>query len=40
LKFAPAACAFKHTVPGDVNMVTVEDVENLVEGYTSRRIKR
>lgn len=40
LKFASAACALKHTVPGDVNMVTVEDVENLVEGDTSGEIKR
>jgi 2-dehydro-3-deoxygluconokinase len=40
LKFASAACALKHTVPGDVNMVTVEDVENLVEGDTSGSIKR
>lgn len=40
LKFASAACALKHTVTGDVNMVAVKDVENLVEGNTSGKIKR
>lgn len=40
VNFAAAACALKHTVEGDVNVVTVEDVKNLVDGNTSGRIKR
>ena len=40
VNFAAAACALKHTVEGDVNMVSVEDVENLVGGNTSGSIKR
>jgi 2-dehydro-3-deoxygluconokinase len=40
VNFAAAACALKHTVEGDANVVTVEDVENLVQGNTSGRIKR
>ena len=38
--FAAAACALKHTVEGDANVVSVDDVNNLVEGNTSGRIKR
>ncbi len=40
LKFANAACALKHTVEGDVNMVSVEDVEFLMKGNTSGKIIR
>ncbi len=40
LKFASAACALKHTVPGDVNMVSLENVNSLMEGDTSGAIKR
>lgn len=40
LNFASAACALKHTVPGDVNMVSLENVINLMEGDTSGTIKR
>lgn len=40
LKFASAACALKHTVPGDVNMVSMENVKDLMEGDTSGAIKR
>ena len=40
LNFATAACALKHTVPGDVNMVSMEDVVSLMEGNTSGSIKR
>lgn len=40
VNFAAAACALKHTVEGDSNVVSVQDVENLVEGNTSGRIKR
>ena len=40
LDFASAACALKHTVPGDVNMVSLENVQNLMEGDTSGAIRR
>jgi len=40
IDFASAACALKHTVPGDVNMVSLENVQNLMEGDTSGAIKR
>ena len=40
LNFASAACALKHTVPGDVNMVSLENVISLMEGDTSGSIKR
>lgn len=40
LKFATAACALKHTVEGDVNMVSRENVVDLMEGNTSGKIIR
>lgn len=40
LNFATAACALKHTVPGDVNMVSLDNVLSLMEGDTSGAIKR
>ncbi len=40
LKFASAACALKHTVPGDVNMVSLENVLSLMEGDTSGALRR
>jgi 2-dehydro-3-deoxygluconokinase len=40
LKFASAACALKHTIQGDVNMVSLENVLSLMEGDTSGSIKR
>lgn len=40
LKFATAACALKHTVEGDANMVSVENVTELMEGNTSGKIIR
>lgn len=40
LDFATAACALKHTVPGDVNMVSLENVTSLMDGNTSGAIKR
>ncbi|WP_276391049.1 sugar kinase [Eudoraea chungangensis] len=40
LAFASAACALKHTVPGDVNMVSLDNVKNLMDGDTSGAIKR
>ena len=40
MDFATAACALKHTIPGDVNTVTLENVKSLMEGNTSGAIKR
>ena len=40
LKFASAACALKHTVPGDVNVVSTEQVLSLMEGNTSGALRR
>lgn len=40
LKFATAACALKHTVEGDANIVSIEDVHDLMEGNTTGKIKR
>jgi len=40
LDFASAACALKHTVPGDVNLVSLENVLSLMEGDTSGAIRR
>jgi 2-dehydro-3-deoxygluconokinase len=40
LEFAVAASALKHTVPGDFNMVSVEEVKNLVMGDASGRVQR
>ena len=40
LEFAVAASALKHTIPGDVNMVTREEVENLAGGDGSGRVQR
>jgi 2-dehydro-3-deoxygluconokinase len=40
IDFASAACALKHTIPGDVNMVSLENVQSLMQGDTSGAIKR
>lgn len=40
LKFANAACALKHTIEGDANMVSKEMVESLMEGSTEGNIIR
>ena len=40
IDFASAACALKHTIPGDVNTVSLENVQSLMEGDTSGAIKR
>ncbi len=40
LEFAVAASALKHTIPGDVNMVSVADVEALVGGSANGRVQR
>lgn len=40
LEFAVAASALKHTIPGDFNMVSKEEVERLAEGDASGRVQR
>ena len=40
LNFATAACALKHTVMGDVNMVSLENIKSLMGGNTSGDLKR
>lgn len=35
LNFAVAASALKHTIPGDLNLVTLSEVQSLVAGNTS-----
>lgn len=40
LEFATAASCLKHTLKGDYNWVTISDVENLVNGDNSGRVRR
>ncbi|WP_461533150.1 sugar kinase [Sinomicrobium sp.] len=40
LSYANAACALKHTIPGDSNLVSVEEVLEVMQGDTGGRIKR
>lgn len=40
LEFATAASCLKHTLKGDFNWVTVQDVESLMKGDASGRVKR
>ena len=40
LDFAIAASAYKHTLKGDFNWATVDDVETLMCGNVSGRVKR
>jgi 2-dehydro-3-deoxygluconokinase len=40
LDFAVAASCLKHTIKGDANLVTVEEVEKLMNGDTSGRVAR
>lgn len=40
LNFAVAASCLKHTIYGDFNMVTVDEVEKLMTGDTSGRVSR
>lgn len=40
INFAVAASALKHTVPGDYNRVTLEEVEALAKGDASGRVQR
>lgn len=40
LEFANAACALKHTILGDANLVSVQEVLEVMDGNTGGRIKR
>ena len=40
LDFANAACALKHTILGDVNLVSVAEITEVMHGNTGGRIKR
>jgi 2-dehydro-3-deoxygluconokinase len=40
LEFATAACALKHTIEGDVNTASVEEVETLVKGENIGKLLR
>ncbi|MDD4589901.1 MAG: sugar kinase, partial [Parabacteroides sp.] len=40
LDFAVAASCLKHTIYGDFNQVTVEEVEKLMKGDASGRVSR
>lgn len=40
LEFATAASCLKHTLKGDYNWVSVQEVENLMRGDSSGRVKR
>lgn len=40
LNFAVAASCLKHTIKGDFNMVTVDEVEKLMKGDGSGRVSR
>ncbi|MBW4827983.1 MAG: sugar kinase [Clostridiaceae bacterium] len=40
LEFGVAASALKHTIHGDFNMVSIDEVENLLQGDASGRVQR
>jgi 2-dehydro-3-deoxygluconokinase len=40
IEFAAAASCLKHTILGDYNRVTVEEVEGLINGGGSGRVSR
>ena len=40
LHFANAACAIKHTIPGDINYSSAEDILEVMAGNSGGRIKR
>jgi len=40
LEFAVAASCLKHSIPGDLPLLSVKEVENLVKGETSGRVQR
>lgn len=40
LEFAVAASALKHTIAGDFNRVSIAEIESLINGHVSGRVKR
>ena len=40
LEFAVAASCLKHSVPGDLNLVSIDEVEKLIKGGGSGRVER
>lgn len=40
LNFAVAACCLKHTISGDYNLVSVEEVEKMVSGEANGKVSR
>ena len=40
IEFAVAASVLKHTIPGDINLATREEVENLMNGKSIGRVQR
>lgn len=40
LDFAVAACCLKHTIAGDYNLVTLKEVENIVDGDSAGLVSR
>jgi 2-dehydro-3-deoxygluconokinase len=40
LDFAVATSALKHTIPGDFNLVTLDEVQRLAAGEVGGRIQR
>ncbi|MPN42099.1 hypothetical protein SDC9_189655 [bioreactor metagenome] len=40
LEFAAAASCLKHTIEGDFNMMSVDEVMNLMKGDASGRVQR
>jgi 2-dehydro-3-deoxygluconokinase len=40
LDFAVAACCLKHTIAGDYNLVTLKEVENMLDGDSAGLVSR
>ena len=40
LNFAVAACCLKHTIAGDYNLITIEEIEKLLAGDFSGKVSR
>ncbi len=40
IEFAVAASCLKHTIPGDFNLVSIDEVRHVMEGKEAGRIQR
>jgi 2-dehydro-3-deoxygluconokinase len=40
IEFAAAASCLKHSIPGDFNLVSVEEIKQLLSGVESGRVQR